>query len=231
MKKFPITIVDDFYENPELVRDFALSQKFYPSIGSYPGQRTKQISDLNKNFFDNFCSKIVSLFYDLNTARVEWNVETTFQKIGRLSKNKESKFNEGWIHYDPHVISGIIYLSNESVGTNIYYPIDPENAEHPQHERDIFYSGEDISEEEYSKSITENNSKFEESIRISGKFNRLVLFEGGVWHGVPSFYCGKEERLTQVFFFHKFNPLHTPVYTELVNDTNYPIIRSRLPQN
>lgn len=220
MKKFPITIVDNFYENPEIVREFALSQKFYPSNGRYPGSRTDLISDLNKKFFDTFCEKVTSLFYDFNTTNLDWTVETTFQKIDRLSKNKNSKFNEGWIHYDPYVFSGIVYLSENSIGTNIYDPIDPNDTHYPQEERDIFYSGGEISEEKYSTGIIENNSKFKESIKIQGKFNRLVLFEGGVWHGVPSFYCENEERLTQVFFFHNINAIGDPI--------NYPIIRSKI---
>lgn len=220
MKKFPVTIVDNFYENPEIIREFALSQKFYPSNGRYPGSRTDLLSDLNKNFFDTFCKKVTSLFYDFNNIELEWKVETTFQKIGKLSKNKESKFNEGWIHYDPYVFSGIIYLSENSVGTNIYDPIDPNDTKYDQYQRDIFYSGGEITEEEYANGIIENNSKFKESIRIDGKFNRMVLFEGGVWHGVPSFYCQDEERLTQVFFFHKLNPIEDPI--------NYPIIRSKI---
>lgn len=219
MKKFPVTVVDNFYENPEIVREFALSQKFYPSTGAYPGSRTDLISNLNQKFFNTFCEKVISLFYNLNDTQVDWQVETTFQKIGRLSKDKESKFNEGWIHYDPHIFSGILYLSENSVGTNIYDPIDPNDVDYEQYQRDIFYSGNEISEEEYAKGIIENNSKFKESIRIEGKFNRLVLFEGGVWHGVPSFYCQNQERLTQVFFFHKLNPTMDPI--------NYPIIRSK----
>lgn len=220
MKKFPVTIVDNFYENPEIVRDFALSQTFYPSNGKYPGQRTEMISNLSREFFNTFSEKLVSMFYDLGNTALEWSIETTFQKIPKLSKNKESKFNEGWIHYDPCILSGIIYLSRDSVGTNIYEPIDPKDAEHSQSQRDIFYSGSEISEEEYSKGIIENNSKFKPSVQVDGKFNRLLLFEGGVWHGVPSFYCNGEDRLTQVFFVYKLNVMG--------DEGNYPIVRSKV---
>jgi hypothetical protein len=147
-------------------------------------------------------------------------VETTFQKVGRLSENKKSKFNEGWIHKDPSILSGIIYLSKDSVGTNIYDPIDPNHTHHPQPQKNIFYTGGDITEDEYSKGMVENNSKYKESIIINGKFNRLVLFEGNVSHGVPSFYCEGEERLTQVFFVYKINDVCNPI--------NYPIIRSKV---
>lgn len=31
MKKFPVTVIDNFYENPDLVRNFALSLPYYMS--------------------------------------------------------------------------------------------------------------------------------------------------------------------------------------------------------
>jgi hypothetical protein len=220
MKKFPVTIVDNFYENPELVRDFALSQTFYPSNGRYPGMRTDSIFDINQNFYQTFCEKLFGLFYDMSNTHVSWKLETTFQKISRMSENKKSKFNEGWIHHDPCIFSGIIYLSMDSVGTNIYEPIDPNDTYYCQKERDIFYLGKEISEEEYTKGIIENNSKFKPSVQIDGKFNRLVLFEGGVWHGVPSFYCNGEDRFTQVFFVYDLN-----VSGEI---ERYPIVRSKM---
>lgn len=220
MKKFPVTIVDDFYENPELVRDFALSQKFYPSAGNYPGMRTDLISDINQNFYQTFCEKLFGLFYDMSDTYISWNLDTMFQKISRMSENKKSKFNEGWIHHDPCIFSGIIYLSMNSVGTNIYEPIDPNDTYYCQKERDIFYLGKEISEEEYASAIVENNSKFKPSVQIDGKFNRLVLFEGGVWHGVPSFYCNNEDRLTQVFFAYKISSGE--------DSLNYPIVRSKM---
>jgi len=178
------------------------------------------LSEIGGEFFNTFCRKMFSLFYDFNQVGLEWNVETSFQKIGKMSKNKESKFNEGWIHYDPYILSGIIYLSKNSVGTNIYDPINLDTGCTGQEQRDIFYSGNEITEEEYSRGIIENNSRFEETIRIGGKFNRLVLFEGGVYHGVPSFYCDTEDRLTQVFFVNKI---------DVVEDRgNYPIVRSKV---
>ncbi len=220
MKKFPVTIVDNFYENPELVRDFALSQEFYSSDGSYPGLRTDLISSLNENFFNTFCHKVISLFYDFGNTKLSWNIETNFQKISKFSKNKDSKLNHGWVHCDNCIFSGVVYLSKNSSGTNIYYPKNSENFNQPQDQKHLLFSGNDVDESEYENAIEQNNSKFYESIKISGEFNRLVIFEGGIYHRVPSFYSENDDRLTQVFFVNEVNN---------VNDIgNYPIVRSKV---
>ena len=84
----------------------------------------------------------------------------------------------------------------------------------------LHYSeSEDFNEEEYIEEKTRNNNKFVESIRVENVYNRLIIFEGGVYHGVPSFYSDDDEaRLTQVFFVKKLTS----------SNSNYPIIRSRL---
>lgn len=220
MKKFPVTIIDNFYENPELVRDFALSQEFYPSCGRYPGSRTNVLPELNQELFKTFCEKLFSLFYDLNRTKLSWNVDTSFQKIPSLSKDVNSGFNEGWIHPDDCIFSGVIYLSKENSGTSIFYPKVAGIESTTQNEKYILYSGGQVNEDEYTKAIRENNDNFYESIRINGEFNRLILFEGGLYHGVPSFYNKNEDRLTQVFFVYS---------VDVENDAgNYPIVRSKV---
>lgn len=220
MKKFPVTIVDNFYENPEMVREFALSQKFYPSDGKYPGSRTDSIHNLSQEFFKTFCEKLFSLFYDLNTTKLNWTVETRFQSIHNLSNNKDSKFNVGWVHSDCSIFSGIIYLSKNSSGTSIYYPKEPGIETTSQDEKRLLYSGKKINEDEYSIAIDKNNNNFYESIRVEGEFNRLLLFEGGVYHGVPSFFTEDDNRLTQVFFVDEI--------TSHNDAANYPIVRSKV---
>ena len=220
MKRFPVTIVDNFYENPEIVRDFALSQEYYPTNGRYPGERTESISSISQEFFNNFCERLFSLFYDFSRTRLTWNVETSFQKIKNLSNDKNSKFNEGWIHPDDCIFSGVVYLSKSNSGTSIYYPKVQGVETTSQDEKHIFYSGKEIDEEVYANAVTENNNNFYETIKVSGEFNRLILFEEGLHHGVPSFYSENEDRLTQVFFVYEINDVEAP--------GNYPIVRSKV---
>ena len=57
--------------------------------------------------------------------------------------------------------------------------------------------------EGYKKLIIDTNLNFEESIKFNNKFNRLITYTGKDFHKCNSFYTGKEERLTLVFFIKK----------------------------
>ena len=223
MRKFPVTVLDNFYENPELVRQFALSLDNFPdSTGRWPGKRTLSLHEINQTFFQTFCKKLFNLFYDLDYQNVSYNVDTSFQSISNYSENPDSKLNVGWIHQDIECIcSGVVYLnpnSQENTGTNIYSLID-ENVSLDQSEKFKLYKGkEPVNEVEYARQLLKNNNKFKETINIKNVYNRMILFEGGVYHGVPSFYSSSSEpRLTQVFFVYKTEGGRYPVVRSKVN--------------
>jgi hypothetical protein len=224
MRKFPVTILDNFYENPDLVRQFALSlDSFTDSAGRWPGRRTLPLDEVNYSFFSTFCNKLFNLFYDLDYHSFNYRVSTNFQTISNYSENPISNLNTGWIHSDDeYIFSGVIYLNpnpSENTGTNIYNRINWENSLNlDQSQKHKLYKGEElVNESEYTDQILENNNKFEETVSIKNVYNRMILFEGGVYHGVPSFYSSSSEpRLTQVFFVHK------------VTGGRYPIVRSKV---
>jgi hypothetical protein len=225
MKKFPVTVVDNFYENPDLVRDFALSLPYFPSEdGRWPGARSDNLSEINENFFKTFSNKLLSLFYDFNDCELEWIIETSFQQVCSFSDIKTSILNQGWIHSDGEsIFSGVVYLNpnpKEGWGTSIYKLKNGEVFDCEQRTKFLHYSGsKDFNEEEFEEEKQYNNNKFVESIKIENVYNRLILFEGGEWHGVPSFYSDDDEpRLTQVFFVEKLK----------INGRYYPIVRSKL---
>lgn len=224
MKKFPVTIVDNFFEFPDGVREFALQQDFFKTEnGRWPGSRSKLLSDISPELFDVFCKKLFGIFYNFNKTTVNWVVEATFQKVSPFSKNQNDLFNAGWIHSDDEsIFSGIVYLNKDfpaETGTSIYNPvISKDNLNFSIKEKCAFYLGQNISDEEYLNALEKNNNQFKESIRVSNVFNRMVIFEGGEYHGVPSFYSGKDEdRLTLVFFVQEL---------DIKKDT-YPINRSK----
>jgi len=221
MKKFPITIVDNFYETPNLVRNFALSCDWTKTDGAWPGQRTQQLSVIDSDFFNLFSSKLISLFYDFDKSAVEWSIDTSFQKVSCFSSKKEDIKNDGWIHADNCIFSGVIYLNpnpKPGWGTSIYSLKPGEEKELQQELKFDHYLGKEIDEKEYELQKRSNNDKFVETVRINNVYNRLILFEGGEYHGVPTFYSDEsEERLTQVFFVNALN-----------SQGHYPIVRSKL---
>jgi len=224
MKKFPVTIFDNFYENPDLIRDYALSLEYEPSNGGYwPGVRSENLYLLNQKFFKMFVDKILSLFFDLDNTTVNWEVYTYFQKVDSFSENKFDIKNDGWIHMDcDSVVSGVIYLNlnpKPNWGTSIYKIKPNEEYNQPQLSKLLHYSNSnDFNELEHENEKRCNNDMFIESIRVENLYNRLILFEGNQFHGVPSFYSDdNESRLTQVFFIKKINP-----------SSQFPIVRSKL---
>jgi len=227
MKKFPVTIVDNFYENPDLVREYALSLSYQSSkTGKYPGSRTKLLSIQNERFSRIFSKKLFSLFFDYETTKLAWNVETTFQKINSFSEEEKNIKNSGWIHADDDtVFAGVVYLNPDpkpNWGTSIYTLKPNEIDDCLQKTKFLHYSNSpDFNEIEHEKEKNFNNNKFVESIRVENVYNRIIIFEGGVYHGVPSYYSNDDEpRLTQVFFVKNLN---SSVFS--------PIIRSRLSFN
>lgn len=226
MKRFPVTILDNFYENPDLVRQFALSLPYYATEdGRWPGARSDQLSEVNRSFFDTFCKKILTLFYDFNSTQIEWDMETSFQQVVSYSPIKNNILNHGWIHSDDAIFSGVIYLNPDSKdgwGTSIYKLKPNEIDDCPQKTKFLHYSeSKDFDEDEHEIEKSYNNNKFVESIRVENVYNRLILFEGGEYHGVPTFYSDDDEpRLTQVFFIKKLkstNSLEPVVRSKLSN--------------
>jgi hypothetical protein len=221
MYKFPSICVDNFFMNPDKIRTFALEQEFFPSPGNYPGKRSKPISELNPSMYENIVKKIVALFYDINIENIICDIEMNFQLVESMDSDKNSPKNKGWVHTDGYGnhFAGIIYLNPEidpNCGTSLFRLVDEENYDTNTHTvRDALYkSGID---NDYDEVITKKNSCFEETVRFQNYYNRLVAYDGDLFHGVNSFYTEKEPRLTLVFFIKSFNA-----------DSGYPLFRANV---
>jgi len=207
MKNFPLTIIDDFYKDPDYIREYALSLDYTPSTnGDWPGLRTEPLANINPKLFELFGNKILSLFFDLDNINIECDIVTGFQKIYPLSPEKYDIKNTGWIHLDQEsVLSGVIYLNpepEENSGTSFYKLKNGEIDDGTQNTKFLHYSNStNFNEEDYIKEKTNFDNKFIETIRVENQYNRLIIFEDGIYHGVPSYFSTKNDpRLTQVFF-------------------------------
>lgn len=207
MRKFPTLCIDDFYKNPDAVRQLALQQDFCYSSDEWPGRRTRQISEIDPYFFSMFCEKLFSVYYEF-CDRVEWEVLTNFQLVPPFSEDKNSLKNMGFIHRDDYeineqnvVYAGIIYLTpniDKNCGTSIFrFRKDAINHHIPPIKQNLYGKGDDTDFEKYMKI---ERDKFEETIRFDNIYNRMVSFDSSSYHGVNSFYSDSHPRLTQVFF-------------------------------
>jgi hypothetical protein len=210
MNIIPATCVDDFYSDPDRVREFALAQSYYPSDGGYPGTRSDEIQNLDNTFFEEFCNKVFSLFIDPSSVK-KYRVKTQFQLIDKFDNDANSPKNKGWVHFDDHcILAGIIYLNPDadpSTGTSIFKLVDHTTLEKSSAKQD-FFSGKLVPD--YDNIVSRHNSSYVETIRYNNIYNRLICFDSSQAHGVNSYYTSGEPRLTQVFFLGEFEASMDP---------------------
>ena len=200
---YPITIVDDFFEDPDAIVKMANELKYYPpDTGNWPGMRTKQLHVVEDRFFQYFGEKIMLLFHD-NTPEY-WKLQSHFQKILPFHEDQYDKLNRGWIHQDLDTyFGGIVYLTKDpepDTGTSIYKTTTGFAMQYASELKlkERKYRGEEVDREEYCKAYDAAHAQYKESVRIENVYNRFVLFNNKTHHGVQTF--GTKERLTLNFF-------------------------------
>jgi Family of unknown function (DUF6445) len=206
MNLYPVTILENFYEKPDEVRRFALSQKYkyrhQMKEVSYvfPGCRTKDLFVINKPLFESANKKIISLFHgDQDITR--WAISTSFQSVSE-------KFGEGVIHTDQNtVFAAVLYLTPDAPldsGTSLFKPnakFDQEKYEWYLKENDRRFDQGEIAMD------TSYHEMFDEVVRINNVYNTLILYEGRHYHAANKFFGKtlKDSRLAQVFFVNKID--------------------------
>jgi len=216
-KFFQTQAVDDFFENPNEVVEFAntLDFKIGPH-GFWPGKRTLGLHMINHNFFNSVLQKIFTLFFDYKHTNINWdNVEMYFQKTYPYDpKNKKSLLNSGLIHQDGNFpLVGLVYLTKNAdldSGTSIFLPKKLEKNYEKKtsilsSRKEKLYkkplekmTKKDLAD--YEVLVNDVNSNFNETTRFNNVYNRLITYNGNEYHKCNSFFTGEKERLTLVFF-------------------------------
>jgi len=200
---FPITIVDNFLEDPDAIVRLSEQMEFKATTdGKWPGARTDQLWEHNHRLFNSIGIKIHSLFYEGIVDN--WSMTMHFQKISPFDGDKWNKKNRGWIHKDLSSFGGIIYLSKDpdaDSGTSIYKCKNGYQHQYPdelQVKEDLYTGKSTLSQDEYDKVFDAVNDQFVETVTVENVYNRLLLFGGQTYHGVKTF--GTKPRLTLNFF-------------------------------
>jgi hypothetical protein len=187
-------IVDNFYDNPMEVREFAISQlNDYETHIYHPGKRsssfaTNEHKEMLNRIIEPFGGKIID--FDLSKGE---NSNGTFQ----FNTAKDIK---SWIHRDSNGTNwaGIIYLTPDppsNSGTGFF--------KYKKDGTTDFYDVELLNNEEEIKLNSHDNTKWELLTKVGNVFNRLVLFRSNQYH-MSMDYFGKninDGRLIQLFFF------------------------------
>ncbi len=173
-----LMIIDDFYVNPDAVRNFALQQEFSVK-GNFPGCRTKPyLPDDVKSaiqFWMSFAGQITNWFEDVGYTGA-FQIATASDRT--------------WIHSDHHNMwAGVCYLTPDapaSSGTGLY-----KHKQTGQHSRiNSDHEGYDY-------------TKWELFDKIGNKYNRLILYRGDLFHASLDYFGDNlhNGRLFQTFFF------------------------------
>ena len=194
----PTSIIDNFFETPELIRDYALSLEFSKPNGNYPGVRTNPISDINNQLFNLILKKIHNTFFGSND-KIGISCESYFQLI-------DSSFEGGWFHQDSndYHIAGVVYLNSDAplnggtiIGQNV------KNVDIEKYKfRDDFYKNKVIDLTSYKQIKDEFNNSFDETLIVNNIFNRALIYDAKKFHRENQFFGKTKEdsRLTLIFF-------------------------------
>jgi len=206
MKLYPVTVIADFYENPDEIRKYALAQKYtycheMKNIEYvFPGSRTKDLKDLSQSLYEKVCKKLISVFHIPEHDLMRWQITTSFQIV-------DGEYGHGLIHQDQNtVFAGVLYLTPDA-------PLNSGTS--------LFRKNSNYDEEMYWKLIKENDESFkrkepidfsyhnmfDEVVRVNNVYNSLILFEGDIHHCANQFFgkTKQDSRLAQVFFITKID--------------------------
>lgn len=192
-----VLITDNFYSNPEQVRNFALSQDF-GVFGNYPGNRTK-------SFLDEGVKDAIQSIVSPHAGKITyWGEGQDYNYTGAFQLTTST--DRTWIHADQTTTwAGVCYLTPNAPhtgGTGLfrhketgYYrsPLD-ENGNRVGYDHPLIEG----LQKDYS-----DYTKWDLVDVIGNIFNRLVLYRGDIFHASLDYFGSdlQDGRLFQTFFF------------------------------
>ena len=189
-----LIITDNFYNNPDEVRNFALSQEFGVK-GNFPGNRTRSFLNDELKFF---IEKLISP----HAGKVTYwggDPETTFTGAFQYT----TSYDKTWIHADNTTTwAGVCYLTPNAPHTGGTGLFRHKGTGYSRPPRDI----EGNYDDELLKPLLYDYSdltKWDLVDVVGNVYNRLVLYRGDLFHASLD-YFGHDlntGRLFQTFFF------------------------------
>lgn len=220
-EEHPIVYIDNFYKNPNLVRNLALrcpGTKNKRICGGLPGERVDMNMDLDGlgEVWKQIAEKVYglnmneSIVFDQAVQRVPFSVNVTQstlrQRLPHIDFPGEVE-TRGW--------AGLIYLNKgkECKGGTGFYTYKG-NQVNPFQEGIWGLKESDWdNEDKQDNYITDSQGPWELVHLAEMKYNRMIMYPDRILHGAydkPGFFEGDDYRLAQVFFI----PLHFPAPTK-----------------
>lgn len=180
--KTKLIITDDFYNNPNSVRSYALSQSFEVR-GNYPGLRTKPYLP------DDVKNAIQYIVYNAGGKVTDWMETAGYTGAFQICTAQDRT----WIHADSYnTWAAVCYLTPDapiSSGTALY-----------RHKASGDYERADNSQPHLDGN---DYTKWERTDYVANKYNRLVMYRGNLYHASLDYFGDTYQngRLFQTFFF------------------------------
>ena len=174
-----LIVIDDFYSNPDGVRQFALSQEF-KQRESFPGPRTQTF--LNDSTKDT----LQSILFNYARKITEWNDRDGLTG----SFEMEMARDRSWIHTDHfNTWAGVLYLTPDA-------PLDGGTAFY-RHKKTGATRAHELQGYE-----SQDMTKWEVTDIVANRYNRLVLYHSDLFHNSLNYFGNTVEtaRLFQLFF-------------------------------
>ena len=174
-----VIITDEFYSNPDSVRDFALKQDFAVR-GNFPGNRTDTF------LTDDVKVTVQNIVRGAAGEITDWHARPGLTGCFEIA----TALNRSWIHTDHHnTWAGVCYLTPDAPhtgGTGLF-----------RHKA----SGATMSHElaEYE---SQDMTKWDLVDVIGNKYNRLVMYRSDLFHTSLDYFGSDlhNGRLFQLFF-------------------------------
>jgi hypothetical protein len=189
-----VIIVDNFYKNPELVRNLALNSPastWTKLIKTYPDARHSMKLDLSSVSYA--ASRIAEKVFNVTLLDDLMFITNVFKQDDRPPGGFSAP------HADPSYFSGVIYLNTpeECSGGTAFYRNKKTGLEYS-----LFTEKDNpvLNNHEY---LTDSNKDWELIDIIEMKYNRFVMYQGNIFHSayIKSNWFRDYYRLVQAYFF------------------------------
>jgi len=178
-----IFVVDDFYNDPLKIRDYALNAEFSPDIRFYKGLRTtkQHIVPGTKEEFEKIMGQKIVNFNEVYGMCGVFQICTAEDPLV--------------YHYDNQKWAAMIYLSPDApmdCGTHLL-----------RHKNTHIRNANDPNSDQAFTGGFFDKTKFEIVDTVGSVFNRLVIFDARSIHAAAQYFGNSKEtgRLTHLFFF------------------------------
>ena len=179
-------VVDNFYEDPLAVRDYALSQYFFDDEG-YLGMRTRK-----QFFFDGVKERFEKI---INKKITNWEEESMNGRFQTCKAGTQLVY-----HCDQQKWAAMVYLTPDApieCGTSFYRHKGTKKYHNSQ-----FYNNDDLTTIFNQKTFLDR-TPYEMVDTVGNVFNRLVIFDGGLIHAASEYFGWDipSSRLFHMYFF------------------------------